>query len=702
MQRWVNERIRTRGLRIENFDSDFDDGSAFSALIASLAPDFDHNANMAFSPEMRMEFAFEYAHNMLGVPVLVSGADMAGCVDEKAALTYLAMLYRISKDPDFLQKRREMKKEVVTVSFGGEWESARNGVLSSFLLLPDEHSPPLNKDLLRVIARTSEGVEIPVEIQMASDGSVICKYTPTIIGDIKIEVFYSDKLLIDNMVNISAPIIDLTFKGTGLQFARVGERAAFSLSAYESETKKKVSSSEIRCVAVTPNGDELPIECVMTSTDEVSFEYLATVVGSHHFKIYCNNELIAKRVVRVKPPPLHFDIQGPGLHELVAEDETEFSVCVFDRENDCVLRATEDVVVVITDPSASPLTGIQKYQSEDLSTLFIFTPKMEGPHQITIEYQDLLLLDITVNAKPTRDRHFILQGAGLHGCCVGEQASFEIHTYDKAGGTRRAPDGKAAVVITDSENRYLTPYIDERHDHLCVSYTPLSPGVHSIAVFYNSKFVISANAIVYFSPQSLHFDLKGPGLRSCILNEETHFTLKATEKESGNSVDVSENIEVTLLPLSGGEVNSEPISVKCQNEGKDVVCKFTATALGKYRLKVTYTQKPLLTKDIECTPKSKGMHFTIKGSGLKNGKVNQKCTIQVKILDRPGGSVVIPVGNQLECVVRNSVGESVEVNVCNCEDGSKELWYVPLSGGAYSVLLKYGEKKLIDTTVQFV
>jgi Calponin homology (CH) domain len=87
---WVNARIAPFDVQVNDLTSSFQDGLAFSALVASLDAAYERQA-VAATPSSAAK-ALKSAEQRLAVPALVEAADLMD-LDHKVVLTYLGMMY---------------------------------------------------------------------------------------------------------------------------------------------------------------------------------------------------------------------------------------------------------------------------------------------------------------------------------------------------------------------------------------------------------------------------------------------------------------------------------------------------------------------------------------------------------------------------------------------------------------------------------
>lgn len=703
---WTQERIKPYGTRMENFTSSLDDGEVFSALVASIDGRFHHWTNMDLSPEERMDRAFKFAEMYLDIPMLVQAADMAGCVDEKSAITYIALFYQLYKDQQIVSVGKDEIPPIDVRVDGDGWEKGKVGIPSTFTITPNKNPlglpTAMEPSLLKLNVVGPNGEVIPVEVH-ENDGVFVCSYIPLEIGETKVEVRYGDKLLAENVVQITKPKIDVQIDGNGFKKAQVGEKSSFTVIPTDNESQMRLSPTNLKCIIIGPNGEELPVDCGVNELDgSLCVSYLPTQQGLHNIQLYYGADKIVSRPVIVKPPALHFNIHGPGLHELQAEVPTGYFVTVLDGAKGNVIDSFADLVGRVITPNGDELP-VQKVQNEDHSVSFLYTPSVEGLHRILLEFEEVDVLDISVNSLPppsSKDRHFIVKGQGLHEVIIGERASFVVTMFDKPDGTQLKPDGKLSVTVMDPQGQILTSYIEEAGGDVSkVHYTPLIEGEHTISLYYNTRFIIDAKPTASPPPLNLHFDIKGPGLHGCVVGEETQFFIHVSDKSSGESVSGIDSLSISIVNISDNTPLATTVS---EDPVKTIRVSYVAVVSGKYHLNLSYGVHQLLSKEISAAvAKSKAsMHFSIKGQGLKSGKVGTKSIISVRILDKVGGSVTLPVGDKLTCVVLDQAKNLVDIHQADAVDGSRDVWYIPTNPGPHSILLKFGEKKLFENTIQ--
>ena len=691
-----------------NFGTSLDDGSVFSALVASLDPTFSHVDNLKLTDLEKMENAFVRAESHLGIPMLVSAADMVGCVDEKSAITYIALMYQRFKDCSSLTHSAAIGLEELVekgdIHFNfvnDEWKSAKLNVPSTIALSAVDpktrKSGTFDLSHLDIQLTGEDGSVVPVDVTL-EDGVVLCNYVPKVVGKMNVRIMFRDKVKAEGTIEVSTAEIGVHLGGDGLNESRVGERTKFNVQLTEGDSPSSLSPEFLECVLADPNQEDVKIE----KDGNGGFSFVPTLKGLHTLQLFYRGELIFKRPIVVKPPRLHFNISGPGLHELQAEVPTEFEVAVMDRDKETPINAAQSVKAAVYGPDGDELENVQERPNSDLSLSFLFTPLVPGPHDIVVEYDEVEILDITVEAQPapsSRDRHFTLQGPGLEEPRVALKAPFVITMYDKPDGQKMNPDGLLAVSIVDPTGQIIPAYVEEKGSVSNVCYTPVKTGVHVIDVTYKGKLIVQTKVEAKLKTQNLHFDVKGPGLHAAIIGEETFFSVRVTDKASGDALPVLSLIEATLK--RGGEENeNSKIGLSEDEETKTVTAKYTAEVAGSHAIELLFNGKTLIEKELVAKPKG-GMQFSLKGGGLKTAKLNEKSVFQVRILDKASGGtkILMPVGDKLTCHIKDPKEELVSISHSDLPDGTREVSYVPLMSGQYTILIKYGEKKLLDSVL---
>ena len=607
-----------------------------------------------------------------------------------------------------------------------DWKKTSQGHPSNFTMQavgPDgkKVAEGVNLGELEIEILGADGKRIPVDVS-EQDGVVVCNYTPPVAGKAKVVVKYEGEGCGEGEIEVEAAKLGIEAEGNGLKGGLVGEEAEFTVAGTEGFPPVPFDLSLLECEIIGPNKEEIPVkkgilgdgggeeegEEGKKTQKKASFNYTPTKKGLHTISLTYKGEEIFRRPIIVKPPPLHLNVFGPGLHELQAQVPTEFTIAVLAGEKGKTLVCDlNDFFGEVISPSGDPLPDIFKRENDDHSVTFSFTPLVEGKHVVHTEYEGVTVLDHPLVASPpptSKDRHFTLTGGGLQKGTVGVKGTFEVTMFDQPGGKQMSPDGKLSVVVVgkgagEGEGEVIPAYVEEQGEKEVskVSYTPIQPGEHKVTVIYNDKYtIIDQTVMVAPRPTQLHFDVKGAGLHGAMVGEEGKFTVGVIDKGSGEGVSSLESLGVSLVK-EGGEGEKEEVTMT-EDAGVTTV-KYVVKSEGKYTLTVLFDGNQLLKKVIPVKKSSgSALQFSIKGAGLKEGVVGVKGTFMVKSIQR-GSSRVVAMGDKLSCSIVGPGEKRVEAHQEDGEGGGKEVWWVPEVEGVHSILLKYGEKKLVDTKV---
>lgn len=165
----------------------------------------------------------------------------------------------------------------------------------------------------------------------------------------------------------------------------------------------------------------------------------------------------------------------------------------------------------------------------------------------------------------------------------------------------------------------------------------------------------------------------GPGLKEGVLGEQAEFIIDTSRAGSGRlAIRVEGPCKVTL---------------KCL-DNQDGTCTvfYLPTEHGMYKINVLFDNSHITGSPFEAvihkpTDPSKVL---VTGPGLLQGKVGEPCIVNIDCAMAGSGDLSVQAVSDSGVIVPTEVKEN--------EDGTYTAVYVPLTGGVYTLLLKYGGK----------
>ncbi|XP_058619192.1 filamin-A isoform X2 [Onychostoma macrolepis] len=507
--------------------------------------------------------------------------------------------------------------------------------------------------------------------------------------------------------------------GRGLQSKgmRVGQLAQFKVDTH------KAGPGNLEVNIRDPSGKEVAVTQKDAHVGVYTFEYTPTATGDHTVDITWVNQHIAKSPFKVhvgsKAGPQKIRAWGPGLEGGTVGLSADFLVESVDADSGMLGFAIEG-------PSQAKIECVDH---NDGSCLVRFWPTEAGEYAVHVMCDDEEIQDspFMTSIRPKRkDFHpdkVKVEGPGVSqtGCIANLRTEFTVDT-------KRAGEGELKVYAQRADGEFVDVIVaSEQSGVIVCSYIPSSLSKHTIAVAWGgvmvpgSPFIVTPRRIkitpcspvwfkpdgseMYYSDDEMDLDedfpenfghgelvmnivspsniqadatkvkAHGPGLKEGFLGEQAEFIIDTSRAGSGRlAVRVDGPCEVTLQCL----------------DNQDGTCTlfYLPTEHGMYKINVLFDNSHITGSPFQAVIQKPidPSKVLVTDLDLLQGKVGEPCIVNIDCAIAGSGAPSVQAISDSGVIVQTEVKEN--------EDGTYTAVYVPLTGGVYTLLLKYGGKEV--------
>ena len=402
----------------------------------------------------------------------------------------------------------------------------------------EEHLPA---DKLRCQVIGPDGEDVPVG-NMPEDDGVDFDFTPLVDGLHTVKMFYGDEELMSKPTFVKPSGLHFNLHGTGLHEMQATRETGFTVTVLDGVGGRTIQADDqVEAVIRGADGDALPLRKVVNEDHSVSYFFVPSTEGDHNVQVTFDDNTVLDITVQAKPPPSakdrHITLKGPGLHSARVGIPAKFEATMYDKPDGTLMMPDGFLAVVVTGPDGTSIPAYIKEEGEVSEVTY--SPVALGEHNIAVLYMSKNVVEATVKANPApKNLHFDIKGPGLHNAVVGEAASFHViitdkdtsttvPSLDRLDATMEGPEGPVIVRLAEGDNSKVT-----------ATYNPAQVGVHTLSLSYNGKSLMTREIVVSKPKNSMHFSLKGQGLRSAKVGQEAMFVVKSADKQTGKLLQV--------------------------------------------------------------------------------------------------------------------------------------------------------------------
>ncbi|KAL3851735.1 hypothetical protein ACJMK2_015452 [Sinanodonta woodiana] len=520
------------------------------------------------------------------------------------------------------------------------------------------------------VAVTVDGpVKPKVDIQENPNGTTDVTYYPTVPGDYKVGVTYSDEPIPKSPFTAKiaeSPATKVKAYGPGLEKGVANKPAMFTIDTREATAPGSLG--------VTIDGPvEAKIDCKDNKNGTCDVTYYPVAPGDYTINVSYANEHIAKSPFTAKiaeSPASRVKAYGPGLEKGVAKRPALFTIDT--RE----ATAPGSLGVTIDGPAE---TKIECKDNQNGTCDVTYYPVLPGDYTINVTYADEHIskspFKATVDQSPaSRVKAY---GPGLDKGVANEPARFTIDTRETTmpGGLGVTVEGPVECKIECRDNQ----------DGTCdVTYYPTAPGNYAVNVTYADEHIPKSPFTAKIEP-STKIDVSrvvayGPGLeqKGVFIESPNVFTVDA------KSVSPTGEGKVRAVVTSPSGQRTESIIQNKEDGTYDVM--YTPYEQGPQKIDVTYEdipipQSPLMVNAVPGHDSSKVKAY---GPGLEGGLTNKPQEFTIDVRGAGQGGLALAIDGPAEA----------KINCTDNRDGTCNVEYIPTKPGEYDVIVKFAEEPI--------
>ncbi|CAF0875720.1 unnamed protein product [Rotaria sordida] len=511
--------------------------------------------------------------------------------------------------------------------------------------------------------------ESKIDYQDNNDGSCRVTYHPTVAGNYNINILYEGKHIPGSPFR-AAVRADLDTRGIRCYGPGLDPKGVFLESPTEfTVDAKSVTGSgagRVESLLTSPSGRivRCPVKNMADGTYQV--QYAPYEPGIHQIEVTYENIPVPGSPFRVNAipgcDPMRVRAYGPGLEQATTNEPTTFTI-------ETKGAGQGSLGLAIEGPSEAKMVC---KDNQDGTCIMEYLPTKAGLYDIAIKFAEQHIPGSPFRV-PVRDR----LDAGRVNVKMSPVMRANVLQEILIDGQAAGP-GTPFVDITDVHDRHKPASIRPRGDGVYVAeFTPQIEGPHRIDINWSDQPVrhspFNVQVLPHFEPHKVIVD--GPGIHNGIpASLETYFRIDT--REAG-----FEHPDVLIKNPEGQLVQSKIV------DNKDGTYKVTykPNDVGRYLINVNYGGVPINNSpyNVKVEPIGDPTKCHISGTGTNpNLQVGEEYTITVDTHEAGPGAVT--------CRIRSTLGNDLDIDIVDNEDGTFNLFYTPHNPGNYVIKIKFG------------
>jgi len=430
--------IETTGQPADGFDVIIT-GPGSTAVPVRCYQQKDGNLLAEFTPSLVGSYKIDVLHNSRGI----------------RGSPYICQVYDISR-----VRTENLTSSIVTV----------NDTISFKIHLKEAGNAELN-----VIPRGPSNCELPVNIKSVSKGVELVELNPALPGKYNFHITYGTHALPDSplMYTVVEGGIARAW-GSGLSKALLNTLTQFNVSCVGvcPPCKPLVTVN-------SPPGTLTPCTTVLKKPDQYEVSYTPTKVGLYDISITCNGK-------HISGSPFMTYVVNIDKVKIIGEplpNRVTMTVHVpYKIQLDLTDVGPGELTAECSGPQGSVLPVSVLQETPDSAQLTV-TPKMPGPHSISLMYAGFLLPFSPINALAEAGNggvRLILTGKGLASAICNQPAEFNID------GSQAGP-GIPEVTLTGMKSEIKVTLQHVGENVYKASYIPSIPGAYLLNVMWSER-----------------------------------------------------------------------------------------------------------------------------------------------------------------------------------------------------------------------
>uniref|UniRef100_A0AAZ3QHS0 Calponin-homology (CH) domain-containing protein n=1 Tax=Oncorhynchus tshawytscha TaxID=74940 RepID=A0AAZ3QHS0_ONCTS len=526
---------------------------------------------------------------------------------------------------------------------------------------------------------------IQVEAGLKPETSQV-KFIPWEAGPYQVELTFDGAPIPGSPFNPTAyPPTDATkvkCSGPGLEHAKVGETGEFVVDC------TNAGPAELTIEIISDSGTEAEVHIQDNGDGTYTITYIPRYPGSYTLTIRYGGQDVPNFPASLTVEPAvntsGVCVFGPGVEGkgVFREATTDFTV----DARPLTQMGGKHIKTVIQNPSGAVTEAVITDHCDGTYSVE-YTPYQEGPHIVDVAYDETPVpnspfhVGVTEGCDPGRVR---VHGPGLDRGITNKANTFTVETRGAGtGGLGLGVDGPSEAKMSCTDNK----------DGSCsVEYIPYEAGTYNLNITYGgqpiagSPFQVPVSNTVDNSKVKCMGEGLGTNVRANIPQAFSVDTSKAGVAPLQVRVQGPKGVSIRAIYLIYLWFMCRTLVELVDNGDQTHTLNYIPTREGPYSINVLFADQeiPSSPYTVQVLPTHDASKVHASGPGLNTTGVPASLPVEFTIDVKDAGL------GPLAVQITDPEGKPKKASVCDNQDGTYLVSYVPDMVGCYTVLIKYG------------
>eukprot|EP01120_Amphizonella_sp_Union-15-10_P008474 TRINITY_DN3052_c0_g3_i3.p1 TRINITY_DN3052_c0_g3~~TRINITY_DN3052_c0_g3_i3.p1 ORF type:complete len:1266 (+),score=382.28 TRINITY_DN3052_c0_g3_i3:257-3799(+) len=694
---WVASKVKPRGVQVNNFNTDWQDGKILYHLTDVLKPGALAPIASLGEPINVVTTAMKAAQAELGVPMIMIPEDMVKAPEDLSIMTYVSYFQQAEEK----QKEAKVAADPTKCQVSGEGiVSAKLGAVAFFTITANDSTGKrrvTGGEAFTVLIKNANGANIPANVKDNNNGTYSVTYTPSDVAELTITVSLGSAQVTKKQVPVIPVAYEFNFRGNGISGGAIGKPANFVIEILnENVQKATVQSADFQIHVKGPGGANISGELKQQDSGTLEYTYTPSAPGSYTIEVLMSGKPITKPFKPSFTSPTdasHCVAHGKGLERPSAGEMAVFEIVAKGSDGAPKTSGGDTFNVVFHGPKP-----IKPYVQDNLDGTYTVTYR---PEEIAEYKIDVLLggnqpihgSPFSVKVRPSLNHAKLsLSGNGIHGGTVGSTCSFFLSVKDKNDKPISVDLSDIVSSITGGPQPIQAKVSEKEPGNYHIEYVPKAEGSYKLDLLLGGQSVFGGPRDISIKPggSASFCEFQNVGLP--VLGKQSGFKIIAKGPNGQKSTTGGEAFEVTVKGSSGTSI---PVKIHDNMNGEYIV-EYTPTKLEKLSIDATLHGEHI--KDSPLTSyviPSASLKCGLSGNGLNAPVPGQEAVFSIDVSDQATNK---PAEIYPEAFVFKINGPKgpipVKITPKNPHDGHAhqfDVSYNPKDAGAYTIdILLFG------------
>ncbi|XP_063072251.1 filamin-B isoform X2 [Engraulis encrasicolus] len=523
----------------------------------------------------------------------------------------------------------------------------------------------------------STKAQAKTEVLDNKDGTYTASYVPLTAGTYSLTLKYGGEAVPNFPAKVSVdPAVDTSrVKVFGAGVKREGVfREATTDFTVDAQSLTKSGGDHVKAQVTSPSGTHTDCTIADKGDGTYNMEYTPFENGSHSVAVWYDDTPVPNSPFLVDVTdgcdPSRVQSKGPGLQEALTDKANKFSI---------ITRGAGigGLGITIEGPSESKMSC---KDNKDGSCNVEYTPYVAGLYDINITYggHHITGSPFKVQVKDVVDAGKVkVSGPGIGSSGIRAKIP-QTFTVDCS----KAGVAPLSVTVTGPKGVALPVEVTANGDDThFVAYTPLTEGLHSVAIMYAGEEVPRSPMKLRVLPthDASKVRASGPGLTTGVpASLPVEFTIDAKDAGEGQ-------LSVQITDQDGKQ---KKVNIQDNRDGSYKV-SYVPDKVGRYTIVIKYGGDEIPTSPyrVRATAPGDASRCTVTGPGVN----------PIVCVGEEVGFVVNTKGagkGKVSSVVQTPDGTEVETDVIENEDGTFDVFYTAPKPGSYHIYVRFGGENI--------